>query len=142
MLVRFHRFQPTLVTVVSLCGLAPLVAQSLANQRYSINPTEAGAVHVTSRDAGTWTFRADFSVIVAEKDPKPAMRPAGNPMNPMLLQIGCFRPQAFTTLVALLLADTPVRSQEAQHDTATSWAAHHDELQRTMEELTDFLSTL
>jgi hypothetical protein len=28
-------------------------------------------------------------------------------MNPMLLQIGFFRPQAFTTLVALLLADTP-----------------------------------
>jgi acetyl esterase/lipase len=36
----------------------------------------------------------------------------------MLLQIGCFRFPAFTALIALLLAGTPVRSQEAQHDTA------------------------
>ena len=37
----------------------------------------------------------------------------------MILQIGRFRPHAFTTLIALLLASTPVSSQAAEHDTTS-----------------------
>ncbi len=56
-----------------------LSAQPLANERYSVEPTADGAVRITTKDAGTWTFRGDFAVLVATRDPKPAMRPANIP---------------------------------------------------------------
>lgn len=59
--------------------LATLSAQPLANDRYTLVPAADGAVQLTAKDAGTWTFRGDFAVLVATADPKPAMRPGNIP---------------------------------------------------------------
>jgi hypothetical protein len=59
--------------------LATASAQPLANDRYSVAPAADGAVQLTAKDAGTWTFRGDFAVLVAAADPKPAMRPGNIP---------------------------------------------------------------
>jgi len=58
---------------------SPLAAQPLANDRYTIEPAPDGAVQVSAKDAGAWTFRGDFTVLVATADPKPAMRPGNIP---------------------------------------------------------------
>ena len=59
--------------------LATLSAQPLANDRYSVAPAADGAVQLTAKDAGSWTFRGDFVVLMATVDPKPAMRPGNIP---------------------------------------------------------------
>ncbi len=59
--------------------LATLSAQPLVNDRYSITPAADGAVQLTAKDAGAWTFRGDFVVLMATADPKPAMRPGNIP---------------------------------------------------------------
>jgi len=59
--------------------LATLSAQPLANDRYSVAPAADGAVQLTAKDAGSWTFRGDFVVLMAKADPKPVMRPGGIP---------------------------------------------------------------
>lgn len=51
--------------------------EPLTNSRYQIVPTDDGAVQLTSKEAGTWTFRGDFVVLVSRQDPRPALR-AGN----------------------------------------------------------------
>src|SRR5687767_15104517 len=56
-----------------------LAAQPLANDRYSVDATTDGTVRLTAKDAGTWMFRGDFAVLVATRDPKPAMRPGNIP---------------------------------------------------------------
>ena len=56
-----------------------LSAQPLANERYSVAPAADGAVQLTAKDAGSWTFRGDFVVLMAKADPKPAMRPGNIP---------------------------------------------------------------
>ncbi len=68
--------------VLSLCApllLATLSAQPLANDRYSVAPAADGAVQLTAKDAGAFTFRGDFVVLMASADPKPAMRPGNIP---------------------------------------------------------------
>ena len=65
--------------IVLSAAIASLGAQPLANERYSVEPTADGAVRITARDAGTWTFRAEFTVLVATADPNPAMRPGNIP---------------------------------------------------------------
>jgi hypothetical protein len=42
-------------------------------------PAADGAVQLTAKDAGAWTFRGDFVVLIATADPKPAMRPGNIP---------------------------------------------------------------
>ncbi|MCU0747975.1 MAG: hypothetical protein MUF13_00310 [Akkermansiaceae bacterium] len=67
---------------MSLCApllLATLSAQPLANDRYSVAPAADGAVQLTAKDAGAFTFRGDFVVLMASADPKPAMRPGNIP---------------------------------------------------------------
>jgi hypothetical protein len=67
---------------LSLCApllLATLSAQPLANDRYSVAPAADGAVQLTAKDAGAFTFRGDFVVLMASADPKPAMRPGNIP---------------------------------------------------------------
>lgn len=59
--------------------LATLSAQPLVNDRYSVAPAADGAVQLTAKDAGAWTFRGDFVVLMAQADPKPAMRPGNIP---------------------------------------------------------------
>jgi len=59
--------------------LSSASAQPIANDRYTLEPTADGAVQITAKAAGTWTFRGDFTVLVAKADPKPAMRPANIP---------------------------------------------------------------
>ena len=59
--------------------LPSLSAQPVANDRYTVMPSADGAVQVTAKDAGSWTFRGDFVVLVATADPKPAMRPGNIP---------------------------------------------------------------
>ena len=59
--------------------LASLSAQPLTNDRYSVAPAADGAVQLTAKDAGSWTFRGDFVVLIATADPKPAMRPGNIP---------------------------------------------------------------
>jgi hypothetical protein len=54
-------------------------AQPLANDRYSVAPAADGVVQLTAKDAGAWTFRGDFVVLIATADPKPAMRPGNIP---------------------------------------------------------------
>ncbi|MBI5768699.1 MAG: hypothetical protein HZA93_12955 [Verrucomicrobia bacterium] len=61
------------------CAAPLVVAQSLANARYTIEPLADGAVRVVTKDAGAWVFRGDFVVLRAATDPEPAMRPAGVP---------------------------------------------------------------
>ena len=63
-----------------LCSSAS--AQPITNDRYAVAPAADGAVQVTARDAGTWTFRGDFVVLMAAADPKPAMRPGNIPRVP------------------------------------------------------------
>ncbi len=58
-------------------SLAAASAQPLANNRYTVEPVSDGAVKIVTRDAGTWVFRADFTVLIAAGNPTPAMRPAG-----------------------------------------------------------------
>jgi hypothetical protein len=62
--------------------LSPLSAQPIANDRYTVVPAAYGAVQLTAKDAGTWTFRGDFVVLQTAADPKPAMRPGGIPHVP------------------------------------------------------------
>ena len=62
--------------------LSSASAQPISNERYTLAPAADGAVHVTAKDAGTWTFRGDFAVLVASADPKPAMRPGNIPRVP------------------------------------------------------------
>ncbi|WP_414660930.1 glycoside hydrolase family protein [Horticoccus sp. 23ND18S-11] len=62
--------------------LSSLSAQPIRNARYTLEPAADGAVQLTARDAGTWTFRGDFVVLVATGDPKPAMRPGNIPRVP------------------------------------------------------------
>lgn len=57
-------------------------AESLTNERYSLEIAGDDAVRVTTNDAGAWTFRAEFTVFVAARNPQPAMRPAGIPRVP------------------------------------------------------------
>lgn len=45
-----------------------LIAQPLANERYSVEPMADGAVRITTKDAGAWTCRGDFAVLVATRD--------------------------------------------------------------------------
>jgi hypothetical protein len=59
--------------------LSSLSGQPIANDRYTVAPSADGAVQVTAKDAGTWTFRGDFVVLMATADPKPAMRPGSIP---------------------------------------------------------------
>ena len=59
--------------------LATLSAQPLANERYTVAPAADGAVQLTAKDAGSWTFRGDFVVLMAKADPKPVMRPGNIP---------------------------------------------------------------
>jgi hypothetical protein len=59
--------------------LASLSAQPLTNERYTLAPAADGAVQLTAKDAGSWTFRGDFVVLMAKADPKPVMRPGGIP---------------------------------------------------------------
>jgi hypothetical protein len=54
-------------------------AQPLANARYTVAAAPDGAVQLTATDAGTWVFRPEFVVLVATRDPKPAMRPGNIP---------------------------------------------------------------
>jgi hypothetical protein len=61
---------------------ALLPAQPLANDRYTVEPLADGAVRIATRDAGAWTFRGDFTVIVTTKDPSPALRPGNIPRVP------------------------------------------------------------
>jgi hypothetical protein len=70
------RHLPFSCLVLATC---PLAAQPLANDRYTVAPSADGAVQVTAKDSGTWTFRGDFAVLVATADPQPAMRPANIP---------------------------------------------------------------
>jgi len=72
----------TISKLRSLLGvllLSSLSAQPVANDRYTVMPSADGAVQVTAKDAGSWTFRGDFVVLVATADPKPAMRPGNIP---------------------------------------------------------------
>ena len=59
--------------------LATLSAQPLANDRYTLAAAADGAVQLTAKEAGAWTFRGDFVVLMATADPKPAMRPGNIP---------------------------------------------------------------
>ena len=68
------RFAAALLFVGTTLGAAPL-----ANDRYSVEPMPDGSVTLTARDAGTWKFRGDFVVLVANANPAPAMRPGGIP---------------------------------------------------------------
>jgi len=63
----------------ALLLVTTLSAQPLANERYSVAPAADGAVQLTAKDAGSWTFRGDFVVLMAKADPKPAMRPGNIP---------------------------------------------------------------
>ena len=56
-----------------------LSGQPLTNDRYTLAPAGDGAVQLTAKDAGTWTFHGDFVVLMATADPKPAMRPGNIP---------------------------------------------------------------
>lgn len=70
------RFLCPVVGLVAAFALGgSLHAQPLANDRYTVEATADGAVRLTAKDAGTWTFRGDFTVLVATADPGPAMRP-------------------------------------------------------------------
>lgn len=69
-------------SVLAALLLSSLSAGPLANDRYTVTPTAEGAVQVTAKDAGSWTFRGDFVVLVAGTDPKPAMRPGNIPRVP------------------------------------------------------------
>lgn len=63
---------------ILLLGTAALTsagAQSLSNDRYSVEPVADGSVRLTSKGAGTWVFRADFAVLISTQDPGVAMRP-------------------------------------------------------------------
>jgi len=68
--------------VLAALLLSPLFAQPITNDRYTVVPAADGAVQLTTKDAGTWTFRGDFVVLMAAADPKPAMRPGGIPHVP------------------------------------------------------------
>ena len=57
--------------------LSAVSAQPIANERYTLAPAADGAVQLTAKDAGSWTFRGDFVVLMAKADPKPVMRPGG-----------------------------------------------------------------
>ena len=46
--------------------LASLSAQPLTNERYTLAPAADGAVQLTAKDAGSWTFRGDFVVLMAK----------------------------------------------------------------------------
>jgi hypothetical protein len=59
--------------------LSSVSAQPIANERYTLAPAPDGAVQLTAKDAGAWTFRGDFVVLMATVDPKPAMRPGNIP---------------------------------------------------------------
>jgi hypothetical protein len=59
--------------------LATLSAQPITNDRYSVARAADGAVQLTAKDSGSWTFRGDFVVLMTNADPKPAMRPGNIP---------------------------------------------------------------
>src|SRR5688572_7275861 len=63
-------------------GAATGFSQRLVNDRYTVEQDGNAAVQITAKDSGTWTFRADFTVLIAERDPNPAMRPANIPHVP------------------------------------------------------------
>ncbi len=73
--IPLQKLRALLATLV-LCSAS---AQPIANDRYTVEPIEGGAVRLTAKDAGTWIFRGDFAVLVARADPKPAMRPGNIP---------------------------------------------------------------
>jgi len=50
------RFGAALALLLGIAAV--LTAQPLTNERYSVEPTAAGAVRVTARDAGAWSFAA------------------------------------------------------------------------------------
>src|SRR5688500_7010185 len=62
-------------------GAATAFSQPLANDCYTVEQ-DGNAVRITAKDAGTWIFRSDFIVLIAERDPDPAMRPANIPRVP------------------------------------------------------------
>ncbi|MBI5689623.1 MAG: hypothetical protein HZC55_05955 [Verrucomicrobia bacterium] len=64
---------------VLLLSAGTAAAQPLANDRYTLEVAEGGAVRLTTKDAGTWLFRGDFVVLSTREDPKPAMRPGNLP---------------------------------------------------------------
>ena len=70
---------PKLRSLLAALLLSSLSAQPIANNRYTVEPLANGAVLLTAKDAGSWTFRGDFAVLVATADPKPAMRPGNIP---------------------------------------------------------------
>lgn len=52
---------------------------SLSNERYRVELQPDRSVQISSGTAGTWTFRPDFTVLVATQNPAPAMRPGNVP---------------------------------------------------------------
>ncbi|HEY0947272.1 MAG TPA: hypothetical protein VGD81_18455 [Opitutaceae bacterium] len=74
---------PRWITLLAGANLVVAVqAAPLKNARYSVELAPDGALQVSAQDAGTWTFRPEFTVLVARENPKLAMRPAGIPKVP------------------------------------------------------------
>jgi hypothetical protein len=66
-----------LLSSLFLCGTESRAGDSIDNERYSMESMACGGVRIRCHGQGSWIFRSDFSVIIADQDPKPAMRPAG-----------------------------------------------------------------